>query len=118
VQTSAQVQKNDAFLLHANTLLPLIYMSQEDFDTRYEVCRIDCILHIADRGAQEYVSNIKRMRKTKALSIPNPLRDLVTVPNFYAAFFGTINKDIYVELSEVVAAAAPRFFEPRGFTLQ
>jgi hypothetical protein len=29
--------KNDAFILHAQTLLPMIYFSEADFETRYLV---------------------------------------------------------------------------------
>jgi hypothetical protein len=36
-QLAAQIQRNDAYILHANTLLPLAYQSQQDFDTRVEV---------------------------------------------------------------------------------
>ncbi len=37
MQLAHEVTKNDGFRLHLMTLLPLVYMSQEDFDARREV---------------------------------------------------------------------------------
>ena len=65
-----------------------------------------------DHARQEYVSNVKKLRKSRTLKLDDPLAQLVTIPSFYAAFFGTDNKDIYMELSQAVIDAAPSYVMP------
>eukprot|EP00035_Acanthoeca_spectabilis_P035903 m.36738 g.36738 ORF g.36738 m.36738 type:complete len:691 (+) comp7609_c0_seq1:62-2134(+) len=80
-----RIKRNDALRLHAATILPLVYDSESDLDRRRKAS----------------ASEVKSMLSGDVV-IPDPLADLVTVPHFYSAFFGTNNVNFYRNIVKVL----------------
>ena len=56
---------------------------------------------------QEYVANVAKLARSPQFKFRDLRNEIIAVPNFYAAFFGTNNKQLFVDLSGAVARAAP-----------
>jgi hypothetical protein len=55
---------------------------------------------------QNYLKNVNALLKAP-LSLPDPLTQMVTVPNFYLSFFGENDVETYKSLASVMLAACP-----------
>ena len=58
---------------------------------------------------QEYISSVNKLIKGPAINLYDPLGQLITVPHFYAAFFGENDKDVYSDIAKVIIRGAPRY---------
>ena len=52
---------------------------------------------------------MRKLRKSRSLKLDDPLGQLITIPTYYAAYFGTNNKDTFIDLAHVMIDAAPSF---------
>eukprot|EP00037_Helgoeca_nana_P019413 m.189285 g.189285 ORF g.189285 m.189285 type:complete len:692 (-) comp24853_c0_seq2:1257-3332(-) len=80
-----KITRNDAIKLHATTILPLVYQSEADLQARKRTIE----------------SGVAAMLRSTVI-IPDVLSDLITVPHFYSAFFGTNNVKIYRDIARVL----------------
>lgn len=83
--TCDRMKPDDAVKLHIATMLPLVYDSTDEFNSRLEDMR----------------NRVNQLTLKSNFRIDNPM-DLITVPHFYAAFFGANNVDLYKKIADIV----------------
>ena len=93
---SLAMHREDALRLHMTDILPLVYPSQAALED----------------AAQEYVAGMEgllRQQKKDApgLVIPNPLKELFSVPHYYLAYHGVNYADLIGDIGTIVARSSP-----------
>jgi protein O-GlcNAc transferase len=88
---SQRMRPDAGVRLHLATLLPLVYDSMADYNARH-------------KGYVDAVAAL--VRDAAPLKFHDPLQQLVTVANFYLAFFGRNDAPTYTQLAQVVLQSA------------
>eukprot|EP00041_Stephanoeca_diplocostata_P018680 m.393491 g.393491 ORF g.393491 m.393491 type:complete len:580 (-) comp21087_c1_seq26:270-2009(-) len=83
--TCDRMKPDDAVKLHIATMLPLVYTSPKEFKTRLE----------------DMQQRVQQLKLKSDFRIDNPM-ELITVPHFYAAFFGENNVHVYKQIADIV----------------
>ena len=55
------------------------------------------------------MQNINTLLDERSMRLSDPLRQLITIPNFYPAFFGSNNREVFSKLAQTLINAAPRY---------
>ena len=56
---------------------------------------------------KDLISTISKLSKKNDIRFDDPLKQLVTVPHFYLAFFGENDRDVYAQLAGIIVKSSP-----------